>query len=574
MASPNIDFPQWAPDLTAIGTGVSPLISGAVPQADGYGPFKSFVDFTTALPAGCRGYFFARKGDGTIAVFAGTIDRLYLLVNSTFAWTDVSQGGSAYGTLLSTDNWQFAQFNDFVIAVQSAAVPQKFVLSSGATFVDLAGSPPQASHIAIINRIVVLTGLLSNPRRVQWSDLDAPETWTAGVGIADYQDLPDGGTVRGISGGDAFGLVFQDEPIRSLVYNPGSATTFQITKIAEQDAIFAQYSIIQAGDRVFYCSAQGFKMVVGAGGAPQPIGKERVDAFFFGDVDRSALRLMTGAVDPQATRVFWPYKSQSGQTGLFDKVLCFDWSIDKNGRWSLIPLSGEYLAALAAPGLTLEQLDAIAPTPLPITGAANNGAGLVRLTLAGGLSNADFNIVGQNFIVVQGVTGTTEANGTWRFTVVDATHIDLIGSAFANAYVSGGKIGGSLDALPFSLDSVSTAAQSALSAVSSSHIAGFFTGPNIEAILETSEQDLEGSMVFVSSVMPITDCADAVISLGGRLRAIDPIVYTDETAIGIDGRCPQLLETRYCKARLRAPAASEWTFAKGVQPEAQPAGDS
>lgn len=41
-------------------------------------------------------------------------------------------------------------------------------------------------------------------------------------------------------------------------------------------------------------------------------------------------------------------------------------------------------------------------------------------------------------MVVSGVVGTTEANGTWVVTVIDATHVDLVASAFVNAYVSGG----------------------------------------------------------------------------------------------------------------------------------------
>lgn len=68
-----------------------------------------------------------------------------------------------------------------------------------------------------------------------------------------------------------------------------------------------------------------------------------------------------------------------------------------------------------------------------VTGAANNGAGLVRLTLA-----STRGIWSGSTMVVSGVTGTTEANGAWSVTVIDATHVDLVGSGFGNAYVSGG----------------------------------------------------------------------------------------------------------------------------------------
>ena len=73
-------------------------------------------------------------------------------------------------------------------------------------------------------------------------------------------------------------------------------------------------------------------------------------------------------------------------------------------------------------------------TPVAVSGAASNGSGLVRLTLAStaGLTS------GQQ-ITVSGVNGTTEANGTWTVNVIDATHVDLVGSTFANAYTSGGS---------------------------------------------------------------------------------------------------------------------------------------
>lgn len=572
MANPIIAFAEYAPDISSLGTSASSLVLGCVPRADGFGPFKSFVHFTQALPARCRGYFFARKSDGSVAVFAGTATNLYKLNNSTYVWEIVSKAGGPYGDLVTSDNWQFAQFNDLVLAVQINTVPQKFILSSSTAFEDLGGSPPQASHIAIVNRFIVLSGLLAAARRAQWCDLDAPETWTAGTGLADYQDLPDGGNVHRVSGGDMYGVIFQDETIRSLTYSPGSAVTFQITRISKEDTLFARYSVAEVSGRTFFLSAQGFK-VIDPGGTPRPIGKERVDRTFFADVDTGNLQLVFGVADPQATRVYWAYKSGQGSAGLFDKVLCYDWSIGQSGKWSLLPLMGEFLASLARPGLTLEQLDAIAPTALLVTGAADNGSGLIRLTL-NAISNADFAIAGQNFIVVQGVVGTTEANGTWVAAIIDSTHIDLVGSAFVHAYVSGGKIGGSLDALPFSLDSVSTASLAALSAIDSDHKAGFFTGDNIEASMETPEQDLEGSMVFISGARPITDCATAVVSIGGRDTAQSTVVYTDEAEMDSStGQCPILLETRYPRARFRAPAGAVWTYARGIEPEAQLAGD-
>lgn len=77
----------------------------------------------------------------------------------------------------------------------------------------------------------------------------------------------------------------------------------------------------------------------------------------------------------------------------------------------------------------------VTPTSTTISGAADNGAGLVRLTVGAttGLANG-------NTVEINAVGGTIEANGVWAISIFDATHIDLIGSKFANAYTSGGTL--------------------------------------------------------------------------------------------------------------------------------------
>ncbi len=69
---------------------------------------------------------------------------------------------------------------------------------------------------------------------------------------------------------------------------------------------------------------------------------------------------------------------------------------------------------------------------LHVTGAADNGSGLIRLTIAGhGYESGDT-------VNVHSVGGVANATGQWIVTVVDANHIDLEGSAFAGAYGGGG----------------------------------------------------------------------------------------------------------------------------------------
>jgi hypothetical protein len=76
-------------------------------------------------------------------------------------------------------------------------------------------------------------------------------------------------------------------------------------------------------------------------------------------------------------------------------------------------------------------------SPTTITGAADNGSGLIRLTFSGGHGVGAAQIIQ---CIVSGVGGTTEANGTWKASYVDSTHLDLLGSTFANEYTSGGTM--------------------------------------------------------------------------------------------------------------------------------------
>jgi hypothetical protein len=562
---PFLPFPEWKPDVSDYLGASSLTIQNVLPRGDGYGPFQDFNALSQALPAACRGTFFARNADGSVATFAGTATRLYKLNNTSFAWVDVSLGGSAYSALSSSFNWQFVQFNNFVIAVQQNVAPQVFDLTSSTAFANLGGAPPQASFVAIISRFVVLSGLLSFPYRVQWSGLNQTTTWDNVTAQSNFQDLADGGLTRGVAGGDQYGIVFQDSAIRSMTFNPGSPTVFDILKVSSSDGMFAPYSAVNAGGQTYFCSTQGFKAIA-PGGTPVPVGKEKFDRAFFADVDAANPQLIIGAADPKAPRVYWAYKSQAGQTGLFDKIIIYDWMLQ---RATLVLMSGEYLATLAKPGLTLENLDAVAPGIITISNAANNGGGLIRLTVSGltaGSGAGSPNLNTQNSVEVYGVTGTTEANGNWSFTIVDATHIDLLGSGFVHAYAGGGAIGGSLDQLPFGLDSISTGALAQLCGVSSAHTLGFYAGANLAVMLATAEQGDGARRLRVQGLRPVTDAPAALGAVAYRdtLQAAPTVSLA--TPIDALGRCPQNVSTRYARGQVVIPYGASWSFAAGVEP--------
>lgn len=361
---PLIPIGEYRPDVSDYQAGSEQGILNVVPRGDGYGPFPSLAAISASLGAQCVGAFEAYKTDGSVVVFAGTSTNLFKLDNTAFTWANVSKAGGPYAGVSPGEQWQFVQFNNLVLAVQGNIVPQVFDISSATTFVDLAGSPPQARYVWIVGRFVVLGGLTSNPNAVQWSglnDVNGANSWTPGINSADFQAFPDGGFVRGGSGiGGNGGVIFQDTIIRSMVYLPGDPRVFDVSqKIAEDLGIYGPYSKIKWGSSVFFYTLKGFHRFDGNGLAP--IGRERVDRTHFTDLDVGSLGLFHGIADPRSSRILWVYKSVNGQVGQFDKALIYDPVLDK---FAPARFSGEFLFQMAQPGVTLEALDALFGTNL------------------------------------------------------------------------------------------------------------------------------------------------------------------------------------------------------------------
>ena len=70
-------------------------------------------------------------------------------------------------------------------------------------------------------------------------------------------------------------------------------------------------------------------------------------------------------------------------------------------------------------------------TPISVTGTASGNLGRVRVTTTSNVGITD----GQN-VTVKLVQGTTEANGTFKCSFIDSTHVDLVGTTFTNAFVT------------------------------------------------------------------------------------------------------------------------------------------
>jgi len=116
---------------------------------------------------------------------------------------------------------------------------------------------------------------------VQWSDINDSTDWTAGAASqSDFQDIPDGGDIRGMTGGE-FGLVLMEKSVVRMTYI-GAPLFFQFDTLTRSLGCYEARSVVQYGAMTFFLSDDGFYVCDGQ--QVKPIGAERVDDWFFANL--------------------------------------------------------------------------------------------------------------------------------------------------------------------------------------------------------------------------------------------------------------------------------------------------
>lgn len=285
-------------------------------------------------------------------IICGDETRLYLLVRSL--WVDVSRStGGPYATP-SEGAWRFAQFGSLAIAVNGVDEPQKLDINSGSRFTALGGDPPAASYVATVRDFLVLGCIGEFEQRVQWSPFNNAEgTWGSFPATqADFQDLPDGGKITGLVGGEV-GLILQHMAVRRMTYE-GAPTVFRIDKIANDIGCSVPGSVASVLDRVFFLHKSGFYMAVG-GQQIVPIGRGKVDRTFWAEFDEVNAFRSSSAIDPVRGLYVFAYPAKGGD-GTPDRLLVYNWNIQK---WARAEVTAELVFGAASQDVyALEDVDA------------------------------------------------------------------------------------------------------------------------------------------------------------------------------------------------------------------------
>ena len=131
----------------------------------------------------------------------------------------------------------------------------------------------------------------------------------------------------------------------------------------------------------------------------------------------------------------------------------------------------------------------------------------------------------------------------------------------------------SIETLSFSFDSVQASLESRLALFDTADRLCFFEGQNLQAALETPEQDLgEGRRMLVRGFHVRTDAIAVFGSTRHRKSPQAALSQTAESPINQNGFVPTRVDTALARHRVRIPAGTSWTYCMGVEPDLEPTG--
>lgn len=345
MPTQRIAFGEWMPDQSGI-SGALMEAKNVVSSAIGYGPIPSAVAFSGTATENLLSLYAAKNPDSTTQLFTAGFTKVYTC-DGVGALTQVNTGYTA------SERPRFTQFGKRVIFANNAEKLQSWTLGSSTAFANLSSDAPIAKFVTVVRDFVVAANTYESSAqeqyRVRWSDINNETNWTtSATSQADYQDIPDGGQIVGIRGGE-FGLIFLERAIHRMSY-VGTPFIFQFDNISRNKGCMVAGSIAQYQGITFFLSDDGFYMCDGQNVIP--IGAEKVDKFFLNDASESDYTTMSSAVDPIRKLVLWNYVSTSGDR----KLLIYNFSTK---RWTYGDAGTDYISEASSANVTLEQLDSI-----------------------------------------------------------------------------------------------------------------------------------------------------------------------------------------------------------------------
>ena len=562
-----VPFGEFRPDVSDYLGSATRNILNVLPRGDGYGPFKAFAAATQALPAACRGGFYALKSDGSVQVFAGTSKGLYRLNNTDLSWVPVGRlanctiSNASPGVVTYTNT--FAANDPVVFAAGGGTLPAEIV--AGTVYyvhaTGLSGSSFSVSATPGGTRINTTGGSGTVKITAYYSALSSNAQWQ----FAQFGNL-----------------VFATQANDVLqVYNLSSSTQFADNSGSPPQAAYISvvgrflvlsgllstpYRIQWSGlnDTTNWTSGTGSSdyQDFPDGGIVRGVAGGEFGIVFQDQTIRRMSYLPGSAIIFQIERItqdlglFAPYSIVRAGAMVYFRAGQGFYKIAPGGYPEQIGrerVDRTFLEDLDTSNLQLF-IGAADPRSSRVFWAYKSGAGATGLydKLLGYDAALDrfFPLTASG----EYLTGISQAGITLE-------NLDTISS--------------SIDALTLTLDSYASSVQPQLAQWDSNHKQGFFTGSNLEATLETAEQGTDSKRIFVGGFRPVTDAPTFYGSASFRENVQDAVTSTPEVARNSrTGRCDLRKSTRYSRMKVRIPASTVWTYSAGVEPDFRPDGET
>ena len=478
--------------------------------------------------------------DASNNVFDGTYVITATPTATTFTYAKVNANvtsAAATGTVIAPNytsiyRWQFIQFGNFAIATNGSEKVQYYDVNASSYFGDLAATAPIAKFVTVVRDFVVCAniGAGTNPAKVQWSDINDPTDWTAGAASqSDFQELPDGGDITQIVGGE-FGIVFLEKAIVRMTYI-GSPLFFQFDTISRNVGCIEGGSVAQYSGVTYFLADDGFYSCNGQ--QVTAIGAEKVDRFFFNNANIADIDTISSSIDPERNLVIWNYTNTSGNR----ELLIYNFQTQK---WSSADTDVDYLGTLATTGTSLEGID----TAYNVT--AGSFVATKQYTIRS-VGTTDYTLIGAVANTV-GVLFTATGVGSGTGVAIDMAAsaaalktIDTLVTTMDDRLYKGGKFifGGVRDAKIIT-----------------------FTGTNATASITTN--DLEyGYNSVLTLIRPSVDNGSASVSVASRRMLDDTITFGSSVSASEEDRCAVRSAGRYHRVNF-VPTGANWFSAIGM----------
>ena len=327
-------LPPFLPDQSA-NSGSLEVANNVYPKTDGYGPISDFSSFTDALGANFKGGGAFIAADGTSTLLVGTASGLVKYAGGS--WTNLITGMTVSG------QWRFAQFGDYVIAVNG--VETKVVDLAAGTAGTLTGAPAGVA-VAVVGAYVVIVQASGDLSGVYTSGFNDHTDWNYVSSTATYQPMLTGGEVMGIAGGE-YGVILQRQRLVRMSLTGDSTAPFAYDDISTNVGCASKGSVAQHGNRIYFLSDSGFKCLIAGQEPVQNIGSEKVDRTFGGEVSRDDWEGIFSAIDPQSKVAIWCVPGAPG------KLWIHNWELE---RWSTATLTIDAVFSGFTSSIDLETL--------------------------------------------------------------------------------------------------------------------------------------------------------------------------------------------------------------------------